>query len=103
MASRATPPRSWRALWLVDRGLLPHAQVGLPRGGAAVRAARPPAAVPGGVPDRGLADAVRVPAGPGLPGHRLRGGLRAGGMEGGVPGGVSPGAAAPAAAAGGDG
>ena len=45
----------------------------------------PTAAVPGGLPDRGLAGAVPLPAGPELPGDQLRGGVRAGGVEVGVP------------------
>src|SRR3954447_25501944 len=86
-----------------DRDPDPRAEVGLPGGAAAVRARGPPAAVPGGVPDRGLADVVRVPAGPELSGDRLRGGVRSGGMAVGVSGGEAAEAAEAPAEAPGDG
>src|SRR5947209_16905063 len=84
-------------------GPLPRPEVGLSGGAAAVRARGAAAAVPGGVPDRGVADVVRVPAGSELPGDQLRGGLRAGGMAVGVPGGDAAAAAEAAAESPGDG
>src|SRR5689334_207596 len=65
----------------------------MPGGGSAVRGPGATAALPGGLPDRGLAGVVPLPVGAELPGDDLRGGVRAGGVEGGVRGGA-PGAAA---------
>src|SRR5512135_204478 len=84
-------------------GLLPGVEVGLPGGTAAVRAGGPSAPLLGGLPDRDVADVVRLSAGPELPGDQLRGGVRVGGMAVGVPGGAAREAAQRTAEAPGDG
>ncbi len=81
---------------------VPDPEIGLPRGGSSFRAVGAVDGLRGGVPDRGLANLVRLPDGPQWPGDGLRGDLRSGGMEIGVGDGASPGAAADSTAVVGD-
>src|SRR4051812_24256621 len=71
---------------VVYRNSVPHLEVGLSHRATAFRARRSGVAVFGVVPDRGLADVVRMSPGARVSGPELRGNLRALGMEGGVGG-----------------
>ncbi|MDB5313973.1 MAG: transposase [Gemmataceae bacterium] len=81
-----------------DRDPVPDAGVGLPGRGAPVPNGEAGRRLSGGLPDRGVADVVRPPAGSELPGPGLRGRVRAGGMEIGLDGRASGATAAEAPA-----